>query len=218
MAKTSEIIILSAIELFNTNGVNNVRLQDIAKHAGISAGNLAYHYNLKKDLIEAVQQHMTDRWDDMRQANISYLDQDDYINVTKAYITFQINYRFFYRDILDIIQINPSTKDLYQHQIQRVIKFSENSMYLAVGKGYIISEPHSGHFRTFAKNTWAILNSALTERAVFGKEEAPWERSIEDIWELHYPYLTEKGKEIFYYVKEQLPQTISGEVEMIKTK
>ena len=59
MKKTQENILINTIQLFNKNGVSNVRLQDIAKQAGISAGNLSYHYKLKKDLIEGVLTYMT---------------------------------------------------------------------------------------------------------------------------------------------------------------
>jgi len=41
MKKTQEKILKNAIQLFNTKGVSNVRLQDIAKKAGISADDYA---------------------------------------------------------------------------------------------------------------------------------------------------------------------------------
>ena len=59
MKKTQEKILKNAIKLFNKNGVGNVRLQDIAKKSGVSAGNLSYHYKLKKDLIKSVLDYMS---------------------------------------------------------------------------------------------------------------------------------------------------------------
>ena len=54
MKKTPKKILENARALFNTKGVSNVRLQDIAKKSGISPGNLSYHYSTKKDLMSAV--------------------------------------------------------------------------------------------------------------------------------------------------------------------
>jgi len=51
MKKTQHKIIKTAIQLFNKNGVANVRVQDIAVTASISPGNLTYHYKTKKDLM-----------------------------------------------------------------------------------------------------------------------------------------------------------------------
>jgi len=45
MKKTQEKILKNAIQLFNTKGVSNVRLQDIAKKAGISAEKLYWFSN-----------------------------------------------------------------------------------------------------------------------------------------------------------------------------
>ena len=51
MKKTQLKIVKTAIKLFNKGGVSNVRVQDIAVAAGISPGNLTYHYKTKKDLM-----------------------------------------------------------------------------------------------------------------------------------------------------------------------
>ena len=53
MAKTKQKIILSALQLFNENGIANVRLQHIADEAFISIGNLAYHYKNKEAIVKA---------------------------------------------------------------------------------------------------------------------------------------------------------------------
>ena len=42
---TKQKILDTSLELFNKNGISNVRLQQIADETGISLGNLAYHFN-----------------------------------------------------------------------------------------------------------------------------------------------------------------------------
>jgi len=210
--KTQEKILKNAIQLFNKNGVGNVRLQDIAKKAGISAGNLSYHYKLKKDLIGGVLEYMIESSKKMSSYNMAHVEKNDYISVVKNYISFQINHRFFYRDILEINSLAPQAKDIYKKQIDQVINFTKNSMYLAIGKGIVKPEPHEGHYHFFAKNIWAILNSWLAEREILGEENVSMHKIMLAIWEFHYPYFTEKGQKLFAEIKGQIPALIQAEI------
>ena len=211
MKKTQEKILTNAILLFNRKGVSNVRLQDIAANAGISAGNLSYHYKTKKDLMEAVLEFMATAIKELSSKNMAFVEQNDYLSVTKNYLRFQIGHRFFYRDILEIINLVPEAKTIFENQMQQVLSFTKNGMYLAIGKGLIHPEPHAGHYDFFAKNIWAILNSWLIEREVLGAKKVSFQKVMLAIWEFHYPYFTDKGKEIFVEMKKQLPKMIEEE-------
>ncbi|MEZ4883966.1 MAG: TetR/AcrR family transcriptional regulator [Chitinophagales bacterium] len=211
MKKTQKKILANAIQLFNKRGVGNVRLQDIAKKAGISAGNLSYHYKTKKDLMEAVLAYMTEELKSTRSANMAFLEKDDYISLIKTYLRFQIGHRFFYRDILEIISMVPEAAMVFEEQIQQMLNFSKNGIYLAIGKGIMLSEPHEGHYDFFAKNIWAILHSFLTEREVLGEEKISLQQVILAVLESHFPYLTEKGKVLFGKLKSRLPELIEEE-------
>jgi AcrR family transcriptional regulator len=52
--KTKEKILQRALELFNSDGVENVTTRHVAKSLGISQGNLHYHYPNKNTLIQAL--------------------------------------------------------------------------------------------------------------------------------------------------------------------
>jgi len=212
MKKTPKKILESARTLFNTKGVNNVRLQDIAKDSSISAGNLSYHYGTKKDLMSAVLALLQETTKEMRATNMHSLESEDYLGVTKNYLRFQIRHRFFYRDILDITNLVPVGKEVYEQLMNQVISFSKNGMYLAVGKGLLKPEPHEGSFHFFAKNVWGILNSWLIEREVLGKEKVGMDEIMFAIWEYHYPYLTEKGLVLYHEIKKQIPQLVKEEM------
>ena len=208
MKKTQKKILTNAIQLFNKKGVGNVRLQDIAKKAGISAGNLSYHYKTKKDLIEAVLEFMISELKETRSRNLAFLEENDYLSIIKNYLHFQIGNRFFYRDILEIISLVPNAKEVFENQMQQVLNFTKNGTYLAIGKGLIIQEPHEHHYDFFAKNIWAILYSWLVEREVLGERKVSLQQVISAIWEFHFPYFTEKGKEVFYELKTRLPKLV----------
>lgn len=212
MKKTQEKILSNAIKLFNRKGVSNARLQDIAKEAGISPGNLSYHYRLKKDLMEAVLVYMEARFRKASSSNMAFIENNNYLSLIKNYLRFQIEHRFFYRDILEVITLTPKAKLVFEKQMQQVQSFTRNGLYLAVGKGIVVPEPHEGHYAIFARNIWAILNSWLAEREVLGKERISLSHIMLALWEFHYPYLTEKGRELFYTLKDQLPELIEKEM------
>lgn len=214
MKKTQENILINAIKLFNKKGVSNVRLQDIAKKAGISAGNLSYHYKLKRDLVEGVLEYMTQSFKKMSSQSMAYIEKNDYIAVVKDYLTFQINHRFFYRDILEINKFVPEAKNVYERQMNQVVNFTKNGMYLAIGKGLVKPESHEGAYHFFAKNAWAILNSWLIEREILGDKKVSMHEVMLANWEFHFPYLTEKGQAAFLELRKELPEMIREEMEV----
>ncbi len=215
MKKTQEKIIIATVDLFNKAGVSNVRLQDIAKEVGISPGNLTYHYKTKKDLLVAVLSEMTDQQKAGRNTNLAFVESNDIISILTNYLSFQIQHRFFYRDILEIIKLVPEAKGLLDHHIQNVIEFSKNAIYLSIGKGYMKAEPHEGHYEIFSKNSWAILHSWLREREVFGEEKVSLYHAILAVLELHYFYLTEEGLLRYAALKEQLPKLVKEQISLV---
>ena len=212
MQKTRFKILKNATLLFNQHGVSNVRLHDIAAMSDISPGNLSYHYRTKKDLMEGVLDLMQKKFKEMSGNNNSYLENDDYQFVAKSYLKFQIEHRFFYRDILEIFKLLEVARDIYEKQMWQVVNFTKNGMYLGVGKGIIRPEAHKGEFTNFAKNTWAILNSWLLERELFGENKVSMLQVINAIWEYHFPYLTDEGIRTFQKFERRYSEIIHNEL------
>lgn len=215
MKKTQQKIVKTAIQLFNKNGVANVRVQDIAVAANISPGNLTYHYKTKKDLMVAVLHYMKSLQKEMFPYQ-SVIEAPTWIELIQTYLRFQIQFRFFYRDILEISNLVPESKKQYRKQIESVIGFNKNGIFLSVDKGFMIPEPHEGHYQILATNSWAILNSWLTVREVLGKEVANIHRGINGVLELNYPYFTEKGKEFYHKIKAQIPDLVESEINLVE--
>ena len=175
-------------------------------------GNLSYHFKTKKELIHALLGQLQTTSTEIRAIHLSYLEQEDYLSITRSFLRFQIGHRFFYRDILDLISLVPEARDLYEAQMNQVISFTKNGMYLAVGKGLWKAETHESSFHYFAKNIWAILNSWLIEREVFGEEQVSMEQVLNAIWAFHYPYFTDRGIELYRQLKDQIPTIVQDEL------
>lgn len=215
MKQIKEKILLTAIELFNSNGVGNVRVKDIAEAAEISPGNLTYHFKTKKELMSAVYKYMVQSLEKMTLGESIFLESIDVIELTKTYLNFQVRYRFFYRDTLEIMRLYPEIKDAYRRQVKQIINFNQNIIFLLVGKGQLIPEPHEGHYLSLAKNIWAVQNSWLSEREILGSDSVDIYDGIQAGMDLTFPYLTEKGKEFYFKVKKDLPDWLEQDKAVI---
>ncbi len=104
-----EIILQAAMELFNQVGTARTTTNHIAKHAGISPGNLYYHFSDKEHIIRAIYEQMILDWDKeydrLENSSLSRLD------VLREFIqrNFELlwKYRFFNRETIALINIDP---------------------------------------------------------------------------------------------------------------
>lgn len=197
MSKTKQKIIQAAIELFNQQGVVSARIQDIAEKAGISPGNLTYHYKTKKELMQSVFRYMIKTMEQMAFGNQIFVEGAEGMVVAKNFLEFQVKFRFFYQDTLEIIRAFPEIKVSYQEQVEREINIIKNLLYFAAGKGYLVPEPTDGHYDILAQNAWTLLNFRLTKREIIGKEGFGIEEGLKELTALYYPYFTEKGAGYF---------------------
>ena len=203
MSNTKQKIIQAAIALFNKNGVVNSRIQDIAEEAGISPGNLTYHYKTKRALMQSVFRYMIKTMEEMALGNQIFVEGAEGLGVAKNFLEFQIQFRFFYLDTLEIIRAFPEIKVSYQEQVEREINIIKNLLYFAAGKGYLIPEPREGHYDTLAQNVWTILNFRLTKREIIGKKGFGIEDGLKVLGSLYFPYFTEKGATYFESLSSQ---------------
>ncbi|MEO0332313.1 MAG: TetR/AcrR family transcriptional regulator, partial [Bacteroidota bacterium] len=98
MVNTKQKIIQAAAELYNTYGVASVRLQQIADLAGLSIGNLAYHFKNKEAITLAVFQKLTD---EVRQILNVFRQSSDFLDFDRqlsGWFAFQQRYAFYFSD------------------------------------------------------------------------------------------------------------------------
>lgn len=208
MKESKKKIIRTSIELFNQHGVGNVRVHDIAEAAHISPGNLTYHFPTKKALMEAVYIYMKECLEGMTLESSPLEVALDALKITRDYLKFQIQFRFFYRDTLEIMKLYPAIRQVYKKRIQNVIDFNRQVLILAEQQGYMVAESHQGQYDILARNAWAILNSWLIEHEIMGTDIL---EGIRASLELHYPYFTKKGKEFYHKMIEVLPKLVASE-------
>lgn len=117
---TKEKIRKEALHLFNEKGVREVSTRMISERAGISQGNLTYHFTKKDDIIYDLYLELVKEMDAIFKASVertSVTVKDIYENTLVIYQTLS-NYRFCMIDFVqlmrDIPRINKHYKSLME--------------------------------------------------------------------------------------------------------
>jgi len=117
---TKERIAQTAIRLFNERGTAAVSTNHIAEAAGISPGNLYYHFRNKEEIIRAIFERMIASWE-----QVSALPQDHALPLTDLRRileeTFSVlwEYRFFYREFVALMRRDPELGRRYRDVRER---------------------------------------------------------------------------------------------------
>lgn len=118
--KTRNRILDVALRLFNEQGETNISTNHIADELEISPGNLYYHYRNKDDIIEQLFLRFEERMDQA-------LGAPEGREVTLEDVWLQLhlvfeciwNYRFIYRDIINILSRNRSLRLRFARILKR---------------------------------------------------------------------------------------------------
>ena len=96
---TRERILQASLQLFNAHGLAAVSTHRIATEAGISAGNLHYHFNTKEKIVDWLLRRFEDRMDTLDAAvgGIRAID-DLWLALHLGFETIE-NWRFVFRDV-----------------------------------------------------------------------------------------------------------------------
>ena len=208
MSSTRIKIVESSILLFNKKGLANVRLQDIAEYNNISPGNLTYHFKTKKDLMDYIIYYMIRKLVEIEATQRESLKQMSLYNILRNNLVFLFNYRFFFRDILEIINLVPNAKTVFKDVNKINEKFSIEYINISIKNGYMKKEAFDGQYKTFAKNNWAIVSSSLTTWEVLDDSKNKYRKIFDEIMGHFYPYLTKKGVDRYNKKKKEISKKI----------
>lgn len=122
--KTRDRILVTSLELFNTDGEANTTTIDIANELDISPGNLYYHFKGKDDIIGELFQQYELALGDTLTAPIEQPLSSDRNNVEDNWYYLYVvmeemyNYRFFYHNLDHISQRYPNIRKGFRRLIQ----------------------------------------------------------------------------------------------------
>lgn len=191
---TKEKIIQTAVSMYNELGIQNVTTRHIAFEMGISHGNLNYHYNKREDLMVAIYERMRNEMSEfyfLKEENNSAFEQ--FHKLVLHLDKFQLKYRFFNLDVLEISRSYPRVREL----LQETLELRKNQMTVYFNKftqeGLIEENPEIGYERL--KHSIRILITFwLPQQEVLPSYKSHQLGVMPQyIWDLILPYMTPKG-------------------------
>lgn len=190
----------SAVHLFNTQETLSVTTNHIAKEAGISPGNLYYHYKNKEEIVTDLYLDLSKRFEEINSFENILLSSNP-IKVLDN--TFELmgeifyEYRFLLRDSMVLIALYPSFKENFVRNQEKRIKQIESLLQFLLKENIIQYEENinlerrakmhwfiTAYWQSFASSTGNVSRESIKEA-----KEIFFEFMI-------YPFLTQKGKEM----------------------
>lgn len=127
--ETQSLILDTATALFNDQGVAAVSVNRIADAAGISRGNLHYHFPTKKDLIAAIFARMADEMEQGAAHDLDMPGLDHVRAMFDRYVARVWKHRFFFRELSALTNNDPVLRRRYhanrERRLAELLKFFE---------------------------------------------------------------------------------------------
>ncbi len=190
--KTRERIIATAVRLFNEVGSSAISTNHIAEAAGISPGNLYYHFRNKEEIIRAILEHMIERWAQIYTlpsagpptlADLRRLVVDNYQVLWE--------YRFFYRELVALLQRDPELRQRYQSIRQQGLANIKQLFAHFVAAGVLRDLPDPASSEALAEICWLISDFWLPFAETGGEAIGPaqMQRGVAAMMQILRPYL-----------------------------
>jgi len=194
---TRERILDTSLAMFNAQGEPNVTTNHIADELGISPGNLYYHFRNKDDIVEQLFARYAARIDDAL-----LIPEDRLPNLEDIWLQLHLvfeclwEYRFLYRDLVDILARNRRLKLRFARIMTRASASAAALMHGLTRAG--IMRASVAEIEALAENVLLIATFWLSFTAVRGgKTEAAQEdlgRGIHQVMMLIAPFLRDEER------------------------
>lgn len=195
---TKERIKNTAIELFNAQDSLSITTNHIAKAAGISAGNLYYHYRNKEEIIREIYAEMSERIESLKSFE-KMITSPNPLNILDEsfdhYGDLFWEYRFLMRDAPVLMALDSELKRAFVAnqekritQIAGVIKFLISEEILQnIAKDEIPLRAKLYWFVTAYWQVFASMDGDVSRESIRETKEAMFKIHIA-------PFLSEKGR------------------------
>lgn len=169
---TVKRILESAHRLFNRDGIAKVSTNHIAAEAGISPGNLYYHFKNKDEIIRALFSNMAERFDPLW-GGISPEKEGFTAVVDLIYQGFWISaeYSFFYHEFAVLLRKDKQLRMLHDKVMLQRSRNLENIISAAIEKGLLIMPRKSSFAEDINKLFWLINQFWISFLEITGEND-----------------------------------------------
>jgi AcrR family transcriptional regulator len=204
MHKTKEKILDTALHQFNESGFPNVRLQHLADGAGISVGNLAYHYPNKEAILLALHERLfREQRTLMAEFRIVPLFEYWERQMQRSF-ELQCTYAFFFQDTLELIRAFPQIQEAHQKQVQWQIRQNRMSLDFNVSRGALKAPTDPTQYEELATQLWMTGASWFNRQQILGLPPQGYPAFRRALWQLIQPHFTPIGTQEFAQLTQLL--------------
>lgn len=154
---TVKNILETARKLFNSTGTSKISTNHIAKEAGISPGNLYYHFKNKEEIIRSLFCEMAQKYDPLWDSVIP--DKDGFTAVADLiYYGFglSIEYRFLYLELAVLLKNDPELRKIHDEIMKKRMDHLEKTMLAALDTGIFLQKDDPSFIKTINRLFWLI--------------------------------------------------------------
>ncbi|NVK52342.1 MAG: TetR family transcriptional regulator [Flavobacteriaceae bacterium] len=204
MKNTKEIILDTALELFNSRGLAKVKLRTIANEIGISQGNLNYHFKKREDVIEALYFRLVESISHNMSKNS---ESTNFIKVlfgmSKSVMLDLYTYRFIMLDFVQVMRENEKINKHFQE-----LKTQREKQFLAffdilINTGLMRNEVLPNEYKNLYIRLQILgdfwISSAEIDKKKLTKASIAMYAEIMN--QTIYPYLTKKGRKEYHLIE-----------------
>ncbi len=195
--KTRDKIIETTLQLFNEQGTKGVTTNHIAAAAGISPGNLYYHFRNKEDIIRAIFEQMDAYGLEQYQLVLDTFQPGTLETMEQTFAMIQAynwRYRFFKRELTSLIMNDPLLKERFLHTHRTMLTVIRQSNDCSVATGTLKPMPEK-EMALFTEEIWLVALFWLNYLEVGGEEvnDETLRRGIDLLRNMVRPHLTKKA-------------------------
>jgi len=194
---TKDKILDTALELFNTQGIEAVTVRHIAQAMGISHGNLQYHYANTDLIIQALYNRLASRFDGL------LVTPPDKMNTFRQSVTasFELIYefRFIFLHFVEIGRRIPAITKHYKDNLRKREPQFLQIFSIMQQQGVMRKDIPEDILKLFVHQLFIVTDFWLSSNEITLqlKEKKALKYYSELFWGMFYPYFTTKGLKEF---------------------
>lgn len=209
--ETQNLIIETAIQLFNDHGTKAISTNRIADECQLSRGNLHYHFRTKEEIIQTIFQRID------REMDSSWYEDHQHPSMEYTHFMFarQIDlvwrYRFFYRELYPLLQNDARLKLLFMDCRKKRMK--EVSLFFdeMINAGLMVEPQPPVSMESLLQVSWLVTDQWLPHIDLHDKcvNEQNIEEGFDLIMQVFEPYFTSKAKTEYQQIIQH-PELLRG--------
>lgn len=194
---TRDKIIETGIRLFNERGTRAVTTNHISAGAGISPGNLYYHFRNKEEIIRAIFRQM-DVYGREEHRRIHERTTGTIETIEESFVMiqkFNWRFRFFKRELTSLVNADPALKEDFVRTHRETLVLVRSSIDRSIEHGLLLSLPEEDR-QFLAEAIWLVTLFWPNYLEVSGEEvnEASLQRGSDLLRRILAPYVVQRPK------------------------